>query len=281
MIGVINDSTQVRLGKTILYETNGVFQIWRYNAAGDAASARIMLTEDELTLFSNGRELHLGTGRASMRAFGKGFEITPTSIKIAGLPEGVASRMIALNASGDLISAPVPKGGGGTGPHPTGTWVWPFPLSATTSEFEPRWGRFHEGIDLGNAPALNGAQIRSAGPGTVQTAGYHSDDGFGYWVVVNHGDWAVNGTTYTVRTVYGHMLQSPSVSAGQQVTSSTVLGLVGNTGGSFGAHLHFETHLCAAGGGGIIWRNGDPSWDTDRTANNPRTVMSGLRASGG
>lgn len=179
VIGVINDSTQVRLGKTILYETNGVFQIWRYNAAGDAASARIMLTEDELTLFSNGRELHLGTGRASMRAFGKGFEITPTSIKIAGLPEGVASRMIALNASGDLISAPVPKGGGGTGPHPTGTWVWPFPLSATTSEFEPRWGRFHEGIDLGNAPALNGAQIRSAGPGTVQTAGYHSDDGFG------------------------------------------------------------------------------------------------------
>ena len=46
----------------------------------------------------------------------------------------------------------------------------------------------------------------------------------------------VNGQILT--TVYAHMHSAPYVSVGQQVSRGTQLGTMGNTGNSFGAHLH-------------------------------------------
>lgn len=223
----------------------------------------------------------LMSGKLLLFAGGHSIEIDSTGVKLFGLTGGTPKKMLAIDQNDYIIAV---DGGGGTGPHPPGTWVWPFPFSSMDgdpeSEFGPRWGRFHEGMDFNRAPATFGADIHCAGPGTVEIAGYQNSDGFGYWVVVNHGPVTVLGGNYTLKTVYGHMNSDPFVSAGQQVTSATALGPLGTSGGSTGPHLHFETHLCPVGGD-ITWANGNPSWDAYRTAHNPRDVMGALAATGG
>ena len=258
-IGVVGEQAHIGMGKAILFSGDSFVQLRMHDTAG-ATTGIVYMTDEFVTVESHGFDVKMGAD----------------GLRLIGVQEGTASRTLGVDSNGRVV-----KFAGGTGPHPPGTWVWPFPLGSVTSEFGPRDGRFHEGIDQGNAPALNGASIRSIGPGTVIESGWHSNTGFGNWVVIDHGNRVISGSTYTLKSVYGHMLNTPPVSVGAAVTSSTVLGQVGNTGGSFGAHLHLETHLCAAGGGSIIWRTKDPSWDAGRTAANPRTVMAALGATGG
>ncbi len=98
-----------------------------------------------------------------------------------------------------------------------------------------RGGRMHWGIDIGKNGRSGDVPIVSVLDGTVVEAGYHSG-GFGNWVLVTH---QMNGQQYS--TVYAH-LDRIDVSAGQRVGQGTQLGTMGNTGNSFGAHLHFEVH---------------------------------------
>jgi len=86
--------------------------------------------------------------------------------------------------------------------------------------------RFHKGVDLA-APA--GTPVVAALPGKVVSAGYES--GYGNTVLVEHDGG--------LQTRYGH-LASVNVKAGDIVTSDDMLGKVGSTGRSTGAHLHFE-----------------------------------------
>jgi murein DD-endopeptidase MepM/ murein hydrolase activator NlpD len=110
---------------------------------------------------------------------------------------------------------------------------WVVPLHAgVSSYYGPRWGRMHEGIDL-NAPY--GAKVRAIGAGRVIGAGYlPSESGYGIIVLVRHANGAVSA--------YAH-LSKASVSAGERVQPGDVVGRVGNTGHSFGAHLHFEIRV--------------------------------------
>lgn len=86
----------------------------------------------------------------------------------------------------------------------------------------------HQGYDMAQGC---GATVYAAGPGEVITAGTYQ--GYGNTVRIDHGDGIV--------TLYGHMQwDSLRVSVGQQVTAGTPLGAEGNTGKSFGCHLHFE-----------------------------------------
>ena len=82
--------------------------------------------------------------------------------------------------------------------------------------------------ELGDIPI-----IASAG-GTVIRANY--DKSYGNVVFLTH---VINGKVYT--TVYAHM-EKMFVSNGQSVQQGQLLGYMGNTGNSFGAHLHFEIH---------------------------------------
>lgn len=116
----------------------------------------------------------------------------------------------------------------------------PMPGSRVTSEFGPRWGTHHSGIDLvvdGNPSAA----ILSAAAGTVTLAGWN--DSMGWWVIISH-----NINDQRVDTVYAHLRYSPPISAGEVVSQGQVIGTKGNTGNSFGAHLHFEVHP-----GGFAW----------------------------
>ena len=63
---------------------------------------------------------------------------------------------------------------------------------------------------------------------------------YGNWVVITHN---INGQVFT--TLYAHLHQSPFVSVGDLVSQGTILGTMGNTGNSFGAHLHFEIYVGA------------------------------------
>ena len=92
----------------------------------------------------------------------------------------------------------------------------------------------HKGVDLctrGSGSTM-GKEIRAAASGTVSTAEYHYS--WGNNVYINHG----NG----VYTRYAHCSRM-IVSPGQHVQQGQVIAYVGNTGNSFGAHLHFEVWI--------------------------------------
>lgn len=87
----------------------------------------------------------------------------------------------------------------------------------------------HEGLDFG-API--GTPVYATGEGVVTLA--EPWDRYGNTVEIDHG----NGVT----TRYAHMSRI-KVKEGQRVNRLTVIGLVGNTGRSTGAHLHYEVRV--------------------------------------
>lgn len=93
----------------------------------------------------------------------------------------------------------------------------------------------HKGVDLiGKGYATD--YIIAAADGTVTIAKYSSSAG--YYVQINHG----NG----VYTRYMHMkANTMTVKVGQKVSKGQVLGYMGSTGNSTGAHLHFD--ICING----------------------------------
>jgi murein DD-endopeptidase MepM/ murein hydrolase activator NlpD len=101
-----------------------------------------------------------------------------------------------------------------------------------TSEFGARWGKFHYGIDIGKRGSS--VPVVAAADGYVFRS-YYSDS-YGNVVFITH---VIDGQVYT--TVYAH-LESRLVGEGQTVSKGQMIGYMGNTGRSFGAHLHFEIH---------------------------------------
>lgn len=87
----------------------------------------------------------------------------------------------------------------------------------------------YNGVDLA---APTGTPILAAAEGDVLVAketGWNA--GYGGYVVIKHG----NGS----QTLYAHQ-SKVAVSAGQHVQQGQVIGYVGSTGKSTGAHVHFE-----------------------------------------
>lgn len=131
---------------------------------------------------------------------------------------------------------------GGTGGGPgDGIFAWPFPLEQVTSEFRSAARPNHDGMDFGIGPSnTEGTPIPSAGSGVVQTVRVPgAGHGWRYYVLVNHGADPLYGGA-VAQTRYAHMFAVPAVSQGDPVTLGMTLGGIGNTGNSFGNHLHFE-----------------------------------------
>jgi murein DD-endopeptidase MepM/ murein hydrolase activator NlpD len=86
----------------------------------------------------------------------------------------------------------------------------------------------HNGVDL---VAPTGTPVLAAASGTV--VGAAPNAGYGNWIRIEHAQ--------NLATFYGHLSAfAPGVSAGAKVQRGQVIGFVGNTGRSTGAHLHFE-----------------------------------------
>ncbi|MBQ9912693.1 MAG: peptidoglycan DD-metalloendopeptidase family protein [Clostridia bacterium] len=120
----------------------------------------------------------------------------------------------------------------------SGSWYWPIGNTwcYISSEYGYRdasisgWS-FHGGIDLaGGSGKLHGAPVYATRAGYV-IAAVTSDTGYGIYVLIDHGDG--------YSSLYAHM-SARYVEVGNYVTQGQMIGRVGNTGNSRGAHLHFE-----------------------------------------
>ena len=142
-----------------------------------------------------------------------------------------------LNASGNASGNVVYNGE---------NFIWPTPtISRISSYFGSRWGRDHNGVDISNG--TYGAKVVAIADGLVTTYSNSCKhnygkkplktccgSGYGNYITINHG--TKDGKTYVA--YYAH-LGSIVVSKGQTVKKGQIVGYVGSTGRSTGAHLHF------------------------------------------
>ncbi len=112
-------------------------------------------------------------------------------------------------------------------PRSAGPLLWPC-AGPVTSTFGPRWGRMHEGLDIG---CSYGQTIVAAAAGTIIYAG--PQGGYGNIILIQHSP--------TLVTAYGH--QSSFIRTSGRVAAGQPIGRVGSTGNSTGPHLHFETRV--------------------------------------
>jgi murein DD-endopeptidase MepM/ murein hydrolase activator NlpD len=105
--------------------------------------------------------------------------------------------------------------------------IWPVQGGVVSSEFGYRWNRYHQGLDL---VAPIGTPIHAAESGTVI---YSANEigGYGNMVVVKHAGG--------LSTIYAHN-QKNLVGKGDKVSRGDKIALLGNSGKTTGAHLHFE-----------------------------------------
>lgn len=115
----------------------------------------------------------------------------------------------------------------GGGPVASGLG-WPADSHALSGN---AYGPGHLGIDI-DAP--EGSNVYAAGTGVVTMAQGGWNYGYGNVVQIDHGNGYV--------TIYAH-LSTIFVTQCQTVGQGAVIGLSGNTGNSFGAHLHFEIRI--------------------------------------
>lgn len=129
--------------------------------------------------------------------------------------------------------------------------IRPVATGPVTSEFGPRWGTIHGGVDIG-VPI--GTPVYSVAAGIVTDVRDYG--GTGLSIHIRH---IVNGKYYT--SCYQH-LSRYEVSIGQVVYQGQEIAKSGNTGYSFGDHLHFALFYGWAGFDYGIW---DRRYNSDGT----------------
>jgi murein DD-endopeptidase MepM/ murein hydrolase activator NlpD len=108
-------------------------------------------------------------------------------------------------------------------------WMLPVEEFTFTSAFGVRFGKLHAGIDLA---APEGTPYKAVHAGTVTQAGYMG--GYGYAITIKQAD--------NTEVIYAHSRRL-LVKPGQKVVAGQVIGEIGNTGASYGTHLHLEIHV--------------------------------------
>ncbi|MFL5907525.1 MAG: murein hydrolase activator EnvC family protein [Solirubrobacterales bacterium] len=134
------------------------------------------------------------------------------------ISEKIAEQL--ANSTGALPAGAIRAGGHGL--------IWPV-NGSVVSGFGPRWGGFHEGIDIA---VPTGTPIRAAASGTVSIAG--PSGGYGNYTCIDHGGG--------LSTCYAHQ-ERILVSGGQQVTQAQIIGISDCTGHCLGPHVHFEVRI--------------------------------------
>ena len=133
--------------------------------------------------------------------------------------------VIPIQASGDSGTSGVSSSSCPGGAVGGGYFVWPADNHYLSgNDF---WSG-HLAIDIA---ANAGAAVYAADSGVVTTAQGGYNYGYGNVIAIDHG----NGFA----TLYAHLSQI-NVGVCQSVGAGQLIGLSGNTGNSFGAHLHFE-----------------------------------------
>jgi LysM repeat protein len=168
---------------------------------------------------------HVVTAEDTLESIAAQYGVAETDI--SGYPPNGLYPPYHLKVGRGLI---VPFGRkGGSLPQPNGavtsTLAWPV-IGVVTGGFEAD----HPAFDI-SAPY--GSRVYAAAAGDVRYAGW-GEDGFGYTVVVDHGQG--------LETLYIH-LKEALVQAGAEVTRGDAIGEAGSAGHSSGPHVHFEVRL--------------------------------------
>ena len=149
------------------------------------------------------------------------------------------------NSGGGSVSAPSQPSYVPVTPSQSG-FAWPAPgFSYISSYFGPRWGRNHNGIDVGDGGIMGGACVASQSGTVIAVVNCCTHNfaknyscgcggGYGNYVLISHDG--------TYSTIYAHMT-SAWVSVGDYVSQGQTIGSIGCTGHSTGAHLHFEIRV--------------------------------------
>ena len=208
--------------KLVILPTDGVYYQWK---AGDnlVGIANFFKVEPEAILDWPGNNLDLTQVSLGNSAIpDKTWLIVPggkRALKDWGPPAITRSNPAAAAYYGSGYCGQVYEGAIGIG-----YFIWPTPATYLSGY---DYGPIHPGIDIAGSV---GNAVFAADSGVVVFAGW-SEFGYGYLIVLDHG----NGW----QSAYGH-LSAVSVGCGQSVGRGTVIGAVGSTGNSSGAHLHFE-----------------------------------------
>lgn len=167
-------------------------------------------------------------GAASDLSSTKQNKLTDLS-KLTAAEQAEAGEIDALQAASNDIAARIRAAQAGSTATPSSAGlIWPV-SGPITSPFGWRWGRMHQGIDIG---VPMGTPIKAAAAGTIIYCGW--EEGYGNLTVIDHGG--------NLATAYGHQ-SSIAVACGQQVAQGQVIGYVGCTGHCTGPHLHFEVRI--------------------------------------
>ncbi len=135
-----------------------------------------------------------------------------------------APRITRSNPAVAKVAGPGACGSIYDGPVGEGYFIWPTPATFLSGY---GFSDYHPGIDIAGS---EGNAVYASATGVVVYAGWNNY-GYGYMVVIDHGDgW---------QTLYAHLSQV-NVGCGQAVFQGNVIGGVGSTGNSSGSHLHFE-----------------------------------------
>ncbi len=149
--------------------------------------------------------------------------------KLTSAEQAEAGEIDALQAASNDIAARIRAAQAGQTSAPSSAGlIWPVD-GPITSPFGWRWGRMHQGIDIG---VPMGTPIKAAASGRIIYCGWES--GYGNLTVIDHGG--------NLATAYGHQ-SSIAVTCGEQVAQGQVIGYVGCTGHCTGPHLHFEVRV--------------------------------------
>lgn len=99
---------------------------------------------------------------------------------------------------------------------------WP----SNIKKISKKWSFTHDGIDI---LLVTGSPVHSAHKGTVIESRYSSS--YGHFIIIEFSKkWA---------SLYAHLSKS-LVKRGDLISSQQKIGFSGNSGKSYGAHLHFE-----------------------------------------
>ncbi|MBB6451967.1 hypothetical protein HNQ94_000388 [Salirhabdus euzebyi] len=111
------------------------------------------------------------------------------------------------------------------------TFIWPTDTKRITSKFRTKERPDHHGVDIAD-PGYH--PIYAVADGEVSKSYFSTS--YGHVIFIVH---KIAGQVY--ESVYAH-LKSRAVSVGEKVKQGQVIGVMGNTGRSYGQHLHFEWH---------------------------------------
>jgi murein DD-endopeptidase MepM/ murein hydrolase activator NlpD len=218
-------AAQVRAAKAEVRTARAKTKKLRQTVQGETAiiSARTAQTRDVRDELA---------GAASDLSATKDKKLTDLSTLTAA-EQAEAGEIDALQAASNEIAARIRAAQAGRSSGPSATpssagLTWPV-SGPITSPFGWRWGRMHQGIDIG---VPSGTPIHAAAAGTVIYCGW--EEGYGNFVVIDHGG--------NLATAYGHQ-SSIAVACGQQVAQGQVIGYSGCTGHCTGPHVHFEVRI--------------------------------------